>query len=354
MTRKQIVTFFFLALLVFVLYQTILLFSPFFNAIFGSIILAFAFYPVYVKLRHIVQKPDWLPALIMTLCIILMVVPPCISLVVNMANQAIELYQAVTSYIREGNLERHIDQLRALPLIQKVETHLFQWDPLKESATDLIINTSRNVANFSIAQAGALTKNILIISLNSIMMCFFVFIFLKDGEKIYSFIYQIAPLEEPNKGTIFSQINATFAAVIRGQLLTSLIQSLIAGVAFWALALPAPIFLALATFVATLIPFIGSAGVWVPLVIYLFFLQAYVKAIILLIVGILIISMIDNIIKPALIGKGAKLPYFLLFFGILGGLQIYGIVGAFIGPLVLSTFFVLIKIYRENYLEEAT
>lgn len=354
MTRNQIVTFFFLALLIFMFYQMILLFSPFFSAIFGSIILAFAFYPLYVRLNKVVTKPDWLAALIMTIGIILIVAPPCIALVVNLANQAIELYQNITNYIREGNLEKLIDQIRTMPLIQKVESHLFQWDPLKENTTNLVINTSRNIANFSIAQAGVFTKNIFVISLNALFMCFFVFIFLKDGQKIYEFFYQIAPLEEPNKGTIFSQINATFAAVIRGQLLTSLIQSLIAGITYWLLGIPAPIFFAIATFMGTIIPFIGATGVWLPLVIYLFVLQSYAKAIILFLVGLLLISTIDNIIKPALIGKGAKLSYFLLLFGILGGLQIYGIIGAFLGPLILSTFFVLINIYRENYLEEVT
>lgn len=352
MTRTQIVTFFFLALLVFVLYQTILLFSPFFNTIFGSIILAFAFYPVYSRLQSLLPRPDWLAALIMTLGIILIVAPPCITLVVNLANQAIELYQNITTYIREGNLEKLIDHIRTMPFIQKVESHLFQWEPLKENATNMLINTSRNIANYSIAQAGIFTKNIFFITLNSILMCFFVFIFLKDGRKIYEFIYQISPLEEPNKGTIFAQINATFAAVIRGQLFTSLIQSLIAGIVYWLLGLPAPIFFAIATFMGTIIPFIGATGVWLPLVIYLVIQQAYTKAVILFLVGVLVISMIDNIIKPAVIGKDAKLPYFLLLFGILGGLQIYGIIGAFLGPLILSTFFILIKIYRENYFKE--
>ena len=230
MTRTQIVTFFFLALLVFVLYQTVLLFSPFFNAMFGSVILAFAFYPLYVRLLERIPKPTWVPALLMTLFIILLVAPPCIALIVNLANQAIEVYQSITNYIRDGNLEKLIDHIRAIPFIQKVETRLFQWDPLKENTADWIINTSRNLANFSIAQAGVFTKNIFLISLNAIMMCFFVFIFLKDGAKIYDFIYQIAPLEEPNKGLIFTKIHETFSAVIRGQLLTSLVQAVIAGV----------------------------------------------------------------------------------------------------------------------------
>jgi predicted PurR-regulated permease PerM len=351
MNRNHIITAFFLALLVFVLYQTILLFSPFSSAIFWSAILAFSFYPLYKKVRKIYPPKEGLIALFMTLFIICVVAPPVIILIVNLASQAVELYQAITSYIKQGKLEHLIDQMRAIPFIQKAEIKIFQWEPLKENATTWVLNASRQIANFSIAQAGTFTKNIFVMLLNAGLMCILIFIFLKDGEKIYQFIYQIAPLEEDNKKIIFTQVNETFAAVIRGQLLTSILQALIAGLAYWALGLQAPIFFGLVVFLGTLIPFIGAAGIWIPTVIYLFIQHDVKSAVVLVIVGIFI-STVDNIVKPALIGQSAKLPYFLLFFGILGGISAYGLMGIFLGPLVLSIFFILIKIYREQFLHK--
>jgi predicted PurR-regulated permease PerM len=225
---------------------------------------------------------------------------------------------------------------------------VFQWEPLTQNATEWILNSSKAMANFAIAQAGTITKNLFFVVLNAVLMFFLIFVFLKDGRKIYEFIYQIAPLEESNRRIIFQQVNDTFSAVIYGQVLTSLVQSLVAGTIYWILGLPAPIFFAAATFFATLIPVVGAVGVWLPLALYLVTMQAYVKATVLALAGILVISVIDNLIKPALIGEKTRLPYFLLFFGILGGVKLYGLMGIFLAPTVLSLFFAVVKIYQEN------
>ena len=210
------------------------------------------------------------------------------------------------------------------------------------------MNTSKAIGNFAAAQAGALTKNIFLVGLNLFLMVFLIFIFLKDGPKIYDFIYQIAPLEERNKKSIFNQMSGTLAAVIRGQLLTSVTQALSAGLIFWVLGLPLPILFASATFLTSMIPVLGASSVWVPLVIYLVTLQQYHRAAVLFVFGVLVISLIDNLMKPALIGEKTKLPYFLLFFGILGGIKLYGLMGIFLAPVVLSLFFALVKIYQEK------
>ena len=99
-----------------------------------------------------------------------------------------------------------------------------------------------------------------------------------------------------------------------------------------------------------MIPVLGAASIWLPLVIYLALSGFIIKAIILAGVGLLGISLLDNIIKPAIIGERTKLPYFLLFFGIMGGLKFFGLMGIFLAPVVLSVFFALIRIYRQQYL----
>lgn len=350
MTRDQFISLFFIALLIVVVHQVFLIFSPFFRAIFWSGILAYAFFPLYVKFRKAMGPRETLAALVMTLLIFLMVVPPVVILLGNLIKEAVELYQMATTYVREGNLEKLIDQIRSLGFVQKIEVQVLQWEPLKQSVTDWLLRTTRSIGNFAAFQATNLTKNFFLIALNMIFMTFLLFIFLKDGEKIYQFFYEIAPLEEKNKRSIFRQINDTFAAVIRGQLLTSLTQAVVAGIAFWVLGLPAPLFFAAMSFLVALIPVIGASGIWLPLVLFLVISEQYTKAIILFVFGTFVISLIDNLMKPALIGEKTKLPYFLLFFGILGGLKLYGLMGIFVAPVILSLFFALIKIYQEKFL----
>jgi len=350
MTRDQFISLFFLALLILVVYQICLIFSPFVRAIFWSAILAFAFYPLYQKLRRTLKPHETLAAVLMTLAIFLLVIPPVVFLAANLTAQAIELYQSALTYIREGQLEKLIDQIRSISFIEKVEVRLFQWEPLKQNATEWILGSTRAIGNFAASQARTITKNLFLFGLNTLMMTFLLFVFLKDGEQMYRFFYDIAPLEEKNKRSIFKQLNETFAAVIRGQLLTSLTQAVVAGIIFWALGLPLPIFFAAITFLVALIPVVGASAVWLPLVIYLITLHQQTKALILFLLGAFVISLIDNLMKPALIGEKTKLPYFLLFFGILGGIKLYGLMGIFIAPVVLSLFFALTKIYQEEFL----
>ena len=351
MKRDQLISFFFIALLIFIIYQLFIIFSPFFQSIFWAAILTFTFYPIYDRFRKLMPLPDWIPALLMTFIILLVVIPPVVFLVVNITGQTIELYQVATNYIREGRLQDLIIEIRAFPFIQTLEERFGQFELIRDSVENWILNTTRGLGNFTANQVGALTKSTFFMALNLFAMVFLIFIFLKDGYRIYEFIYTIAPLAEATKKLIFGHINETFAAVIRGQLLTSLVQTILAWTIYSLLGLPVPLLLALATFITSLIPIIGASGIWLPLVIFLVAQQAYTRAIILFLLGALVISVIDNILKPAIIGEKTKLPYFLLFFGMLGGLKLYGLMGIFLAPVILSLFFALIKIYQEEYLK---
>ncbi|OGW78787.1 MAG: hypothetical protein A2Z83_00990 [Omnitrophica bacterium GWA2_52_8] len=351
MTRAQFISIFFIALLVFIIYEAFLIFSPFFNAIFWSAMLAFAFYPVYDHLRKRIGTHETAAAILTTILIYLIVIPPLVIIIVNLTTQAIELYQFAAQYIREGGIEKMIDSIRSFPIIQRVETKVFEWEPLKQNAADWLLSASRNVGNFAAAQVGTITKNLFLVFLTLLLMFVLIFVFLKDGSKIYNFIYQIAPLQERNKKAIFRQINDTFSAVLRGQILTSLTQAAVAGLFFWFLEIPLALFFAAATFLGALIPVTGASAIWFPLVLYLIAIKSYAKAIILFIGGLLVISLIDNFMKPMLIGEKTKLPYLLLFLGILGGLKVYGLLGVFVAPVVLSLFFALIKIYQEEFMK---
>ncbi len=350
MKREQFISFFFIAVLMFIVYEIFRIFSPFFTAIFWAAILAFGFYPVYSRLKKAFPRRNNLTALTMTLLVFLIVVPPFITILINMAAQAIEFSQWAYSYVREGRLELLIEKIRDLTWVQNIESHLFQWEPLKTNMATWLLNGTKAIGNFTAGQVGILTKNAFFILLNIFFMTFLTFIFFKHGERIYNFIYQIAPFEKETKKALFEQIHDTFVAVIRGQLLTSLIQAVLAGIIFWALGIPIPIFFAFLTFIVSMIPIPGASGVWFPISVYLVVERLYLKALILFLLGFFVISTLDNLIKPAIIGEKTKLPYFLLFFGIMGGMKLYGLMGIFLAPVVLSLFFALIKIYREKYI----
>jgi predicted PurR-regulated permease PerM len=349
MKREQFVSFFFIAALIFIIYEVFCIFAPFLTAIFWAAILAFAFYPLYSKLRKTFPKRNSSIAFLMTVAVFLVVIPPLIMVLINMATQIIEFSQWSFHYVREGRVEQLIEKIRQIPWFQTIQAHLVASDAVKDSLSAWFLGTAKTLGNLAASQAGTFTRNIFFVFLNVFFMSFLTFIFFRHGEKIYNFIYEIAPFEKETKDSLFALIHETFVAVIRGQLLTSVTQAAVAGLLFTALGVPLPLFFTFLTFLTSLIPVLGAASVWVPIAIYLFLMHLYGKAVILAVAGCFGISLLDNFMKPAIIGKKTKLPYFLLFFGIMGGMKLYGLMGIFLAPVVLSLFFALIKIYRTKY-----
>lgn len=348
MTKEQFLRFFFIALLIFIVYQIFLIFLPFAKTIFWAAILTFTFYPLYVSIRKTI-KQESVASGVTTLLIFLIVIPPLVYIVTNLTMQAIDFYQMASDYVRQGRLEQLIDNIRKWPAIQHLKSQSSDvWSLAKDQGSAWLLSSSKSLGNFAALQLAAMTKNIFFIIINLFLMAFLVFIFLKDGERIYHFIYDSAPLDEFHKKPIFKQITETFSAVIRGQILTAFAQGLVAGLALWFLGIPLPVLFAAAIFFSAMIPIMGAATIWLPLSFFLYITNHHMKAVILFFIGAFGISLLDNIMKPAIIGEKTKLPYFLLFFGILGGLKVYGLMGIFLAPVVLSLFFALIRIYQDK------
>ncbi len=348
MKRDQFISGVFLLVLVYVAWQIFSIFSVFTNAILGAAILAFLFYPLQQWLNRVLPKQSGLTAVLLTILIFLIVIPPFLLLLFSLSSQIVDLSQSAYHFVQQGGIEKLAQDIQNHPWFKNIQGTTTDWGPIKKNVADWLITTTKNLGNFTALQLGALTKNLFVIALNIFFMTVLVFIFLKDGAQIYEFLYQIAPFEEKTKRTIFDQVKGTFEAVIRGQILTALAQSFVSGILYFAVGVHAFLFFSVLTFIMALLP-IGAAVVWIPIAAWLFFAALKVKAIIVIVVGVGI-SLLDNWIKPAVIGERTKLPYFLLFFGIFGGFAVYGFLGAFIAPIVLSLFFALIKIYKEEYL----
>jgi predicted PurR-regulated permease PerM len=354
MNRVQLISIFFIALLIYALVSVLLILSPFLQPIFWGIVIAFALYPVYEKMLSWTKQNQGLSAGLITLLVLFALTPIAVLLLGLAAKEAVHLYSWLASFIENGGAESLFAKIRSLSMIQKIEnSHLIQWDAVGQQLKGWVLNSAGILGNFLFKHATILTKNVLSALFNFFLMFFLIFFFLRDGKKIYSFIYEITPLDEASKEKIFGQLSETFSATLRGQLFTGIAQALILGLVFWILGLPLPVFFAGVAFMASMIPVSGVSTVWVPFAVYLLLDQEYGRALALIILGIFVISGIDNVLKPLLIGQKTKLPYSLLFLGILGGIQVYGFMGIFLAPAVLSLFFVLVKIYREKFSETA-
>jgi predicted PurR-regulated permease PerM len=347
--REQIIAIFFFALLLFVMHQLIQIFSSFFQAFFWAAILAYAFYPMHQLFCRLARGRLTLAALISTAAIVLIVIPPSFLMLKNLLNQTLQLYQQATSFINRGDLAMVIEAIQSFAWFQAFQEKVMTSGLVQQNLSQVFLRATQYFANLATTQVAGVTKNLLFIFFNFLLMIFLLFYLFKNGEKTYQFVYKLVPFEETDRKAVFARLNETFSGVIRGQFLTSIVQGVLAGFTLYLLDFRAFAFFGLATFFASLIPITGASTVWMPIAVYLFLLHETKKAVILTLVGIFVISMSDNVLKPILIGEKTKIPVFLLFFGILGGMRVYGLTGMFLGPVFITLFFALIKIYQEKY-----
>jgi predicted PurR-regulated permease PerM len=320
----QVLSTAFLVLCSLLLYQLALIFAPFFTPIVLALILARLFYPVYRYLMGLLRGRATIAAALSTLTVTLVAVLPV-------------AYLAFTV-------------VAGLPLIGNISQNVLgQFIVAYGDLQGSLLEGGKAVSGVLLTGAGGLARNTFELISDFFIMLFTLFFFFRDGHRLYEALYDAIPLEESYKAAIFGRLNQTMVAVVRGTLLTALAQGFVAGVTYWALGVPFPVFLGAASALFSLLPFGGTALVWGPVAAYLFWTGILWKGVVMVAIGVGLVGLMDNFLQPLLVGTGADLPILFLFFASLGGLAYFGFIGLFLGPILLGIAIATFKIYRENF-----
>jgi predicted PurR-regulated permease PerM len=341
--RNQLFAFFFFAVFLFLLYQLYRILSPFLGPILWAAILALLFYPLYQRVLRRVHGNATLAALALTALVTAAIVLPTVSLSSVVTRESAGLYEQLTDFVRSGRLNQTVQGMRDSGpgrLVQRLSRAGWEIDyaALVQRAADA---TSSQVTTFA--------RNVAVFVLDFTIMIFTLFFFFRDGESMVRGLRDLIPMSAEDKDAIFYRLYDTLSAVMRGMLVTAIAQGILMWLGLAILQFPYAAFLGVLTAVASFIPLVGAAGVWVPCTIYLFATGAPVRALILLLYGGLVISVTDNVLRPLVIGERTRLPTLFLFFGILGGVEAYGVLGLFLGPVVLAIVVAFAQIYKQQY-----
>jgi predicted PurR-regulated permease PerM len=315
-----------------------LIVRPFLVAIIGAAVLAYLFYPLYkYMVDHFpkVLPRETLAAVITCVLIILIVLIPMGSITGLLATEARNGYLYFQKVLKEGGL------VFDLPPI--ITERIGDVSPF----TDTIISCGRQIAGWL---QGVLTV-IPNVVLNLLITIFSVYFFLKGGDRIYEFFREFFPLPTGRYKQILGRLDDLSRGMIMGQIVVGIIHGFLAWFAYSMLGVPSPVLWAFLTAIISIIPVLGAGLIWFPIAVYLFVsgyaVGTYWKGIVLLIYGLLLMTTIDNVLKPKIIGDRSRIHPLIILFGILGGIQLIGLPGIIIGPLVLGLFDVVMGIFRE-------
>jgi len=182
-------------------------------------------------------------------------------------------------------------------------------------------------------------------------MLYAMFFFFRDGRKIVGRIFYYLPLHHEDEMLLLERLASVTRATIKGTLAIGIIQGALAGFGFWAAGIDGSAFWGTLMAILSIVPGVGSALVWVPGVIYLFLIGKTLAATLLLIWCTVVVGTIDNVLRPTLVGKDAKMPDLLILIGTLGGLYLFGAIGLIVGPIVCGLFLTVWEIYGATFKE---
>ncbi len=340
---------FFFLLLSFSLFVGYLLFEPFLKVIAASILLAVIFFPVHDFLLKKIRRPI-ITSLLSTTIVMLFIIIPSIFMIVVFTDKLIEIYPAVLNAI--SKLENIEESLNKFPVIhstfQKVKLMLENYG-IEVDIAKTLRAVSMFILNFFIEKGKAIFINFTLIVIGILFVVVTLFFLFKDGYALYKRVYTLIPLKDSEKNFLFAKSYRAIQGVVLGMVLTAIAQGIIAFIGYSVVGIDMAFFWAFITFIAAFLPVGGASLVWIPIAIYTFFAKGIGWGIFMTVWGTFLISTIDNIIKPVIIGDKTNIHPMILAFAILGGLNLFGFLGLFIAPIVLVLIDNMLNLFKSKY-----
>lgn len=306
---------------------SIYLLLPFLTELVAVAVITYVFYPLFKKLnKHIKNRS--LCSLVMVLIILLIIIIPLFLIVNALFIEAVNFYQGF----------RSLNLAPLSNLISNIAGETIDIQGYAQELVDTIVSFIIRSASdffFSLPQ-----KLIVLFVTISVMYYFF-----KDGDKIVDFLEKVSPIHKDHKSELLAEFNKVVYAILYGVLVTAAIQGVVGTIGLVVFDVQSPILWGSIMTLTAMIPFVGTWLIWLPAALLKIFNGDLFNGFGLLIYGALIVSTIDNLIKPKLISKKSQIHPILIILGVFGGLKAFGIIGVMIGPLLLGTLSLLYSFY---------
>jgi predicted PurR-regulated permease PerM len=349
MKREHIFLIFILFLTFLSIYLLYQILSPFLSSIIWAILLAMVFYPLFRKLQRLMKKKEILSALIMTLLVLIVIILPFCLLLASLASEVVDVYHRVEEMIKTGQLQTYLERIKEIPIFKEILERLSQhidfsqMDPLP-----ILLKNFNQISTFIFNQATTLLKGFSSFIAGFFFTLLSLYYLFKDGSHLFGRLKEIVPLPSKERDLLIQRFKDMIYATIYGGLLIAIIQGLLGGLSFWILGLPSATFWGTAMAFLSFIPIGGTAIIWAPAAIILLIGGSVWKGLVLLGVGIFVISMVDNLLRPFFISSRTNIHPLLLFFAVLGGVQAFGLIGLVAGPLIATLFLTMTEIYIQG------
>jgi predicted PurR-regulated permease PerM len=309
---------------------------PFLGAVFWAVVIAIVFYPLYQRLLAALNNRSNLAALATVVIVLLIVVIPLLLIALAIIQEATVLVANVRS-----------DDMALQDLLQTVLALLPDWltsmltrlgltdlEAIQASIASALSGWVQAIAPqvFSIGQS---TVNFLISLFAMLYLTFFLF---RDGMTLIGHLKSAAPFRPAMQDALLARFTLVVRATVKGDILVAMVQGGLGGIGFWVLDIRATLLWTVLMSFLALLPLFGAALVWLPFAIYFLATGAILQGVGLLVYGMLVVGLVDNFMRPVLVGQATKMPEFVVLISTLGGIATFGLQGFITGPVVAAMF----------------
>ena len=347
-TSQNMILWFFLACFLISISLMGWLLSPFLSIIVLGVVVAGAFYPVYRRLTAHEKISPGLASLLTCLLIFFILFVPIVFFVGVLAQEAYELIQLAKSPALSSFINTHFTNSA---LLDRINPLLASFDIAitGEELNKTISDIGRAVGLVLYDQARSIASNTLSFLASFFLMLLVIFFLLIDGPKLVQFLIDLSPLPEDQDTQLIGKFNDMAGAILMGNGLCGAIQGVAGGTIFWLFGLQSAFLWGVIMSLLAFLPIIGIGAVFIPTVVFLFLTGRIGASLFFLIFYLLLSGSVEYILKPKVVGKRVQMHTLVVFLSIIGGLNIFGILGIIYGPLIATAFLTLTNIYHTSY-----
>ena len=330
-----------LAVTAIALYLCWLMLRPFMGVLAWAVVLVIVFYPVHKKIASRIRRRSW-SAILSCVLVVLIVVLPLALVTLAVIHEFNKVAPNLPSQLAELSSRQPAIFGRLSEWIQShFGINMLDWQ-------DFFIQQLRNLSQRLLGASFNLVGNIITSIIKAFFVIFTMYYLFRDADKIINKLPDALPLSREQSETLIFRTQQVVNASVYGVVTIALVQGLLAGLAYWILGIPSPLLWAVLTGFVCMIPIAGSFLVWLPLAIYLIATGHWIKALLLIAWGALVISTIDNLLRPKLVGTQTRLHELFIFFSVLGGISVFGLLGIVLGPVVLAITLGLLQTFSRS------
>lgn len=313
--------------------------------VFWATVFAVLFQPVVRRYNDAMPRWPGFAAFLATLTVVVVVLVPFSLLVTAVARQGIALYQRFAA--GEIDLNRPVEFLeRQIPVISGLlDRYGIDIDRVRASIESAAVTTGQYIGS----QALAIGQDTLTVAVKFALMLYFLFFFLRDGPRITDAIVQAVPMGDARERRLLDKFAEVSRATVKGTLVVATVQGTLGGIMFAIVGIQAAVFWGVVMGVLSLLPAVGAFLVWMPAAILFAISGVWWKALFLVVGGTLVVGLVDNLLRPILVGRETKMPDYLVLLATLGGLSVFGLSGFVAGPMIAAFFLVVWEIFSAEY-----